>query len=260
MSLKRYCHHGGLASVVLISLLSLNPLYLSAQSPYHIDPMSSAQPIVIAVDGPAASGKGTLSRRISHFYNLSYLDTGKLYRGVGWLLLTRGLNPRNEAEAAEVARGFSLEQIEDANIRTPDVGGAASVVAAQPAVRAALFDFQRNFALKPAPGKAGAVLDGRDIGTVVCPEATVKLFIHASPEVRAHRRWLELYAQDKSISEESVLDDIKRRDQRDSTREDAPLKPASDAHLLDTSRLSIDAAFAAARRMIDQALKEDDAT
>lgn len=216
--------------------------------------MSERKPFIIAVDGPAASGKGTLSRRVSSFYGLAYLDTGTLYRGVGWLLLSRGFDPRNEEEAAEAARGFSLDDLDGADIRTPDVGRAASVVAAQPAVRAALLDFQRQFAATLPEGRKGAVLDGRDIGTVVCPDADVKLFIDAAPEIRANRRWRELVERDSSLREEDVLADIKRRDARDSGRETAPMKPASDAHLIDTSRLSIDAAFAAACRVIDRAL------
>lgn len=211
-------------------------------------------PFIIAVDGPAASGKGTLSRRVAHFYGLAYLDTGRLYRGVGWLMLSRRLNPHDEAAAEDVAYNFSLDSLLNADIRTPDVGGAASVVAAMPGVRAALLAYQRNFAQQPPDGKVGAVLDGRDIGTVVCPAASVKLFIHASPEVRARRRWLELRDRDQMISETSVLEDLKRRDARDTSRETAPLTPASDAHLLDTSRLSIDAAFAAARRLVDQTM------
>ena len=214
------------------------------------------QGIVIAVDGPAASGKGTLSRRISHFYNLAYLDTGTLYRGIGWLMLTRDLDPRDEAMAEECAQNFALDQLDGAEIRTPDVGRAASIVAANPGVRKALLDFQRVFAARPPEGKAGAVLDGRDIGTVVCPEATVKVFIHAQPEVRAERRWKELVQQDPNITREWVLEDIKRRDARDTSRDTAPMIPAQDAHLIDTSRLDIDASFAAVRRVIDQALAE----
>ena len=216
----------------------------------------SKTPFIIAVDGPAASGKGTLSRRIAHFYGLAYLDTGTLYRGVAWLMLARERDPRDVEAAAETAKSLDQADLVDADIRTPEVGRAASLVAVMPPVRAALLDFQRQFAISPPEGKKGAILDGRDIGTVVCPDATVKLFIHASPEVRANRRWLELRERDSSISEAFVLEDLKRRDARDTGREAAPLTPAADAHLLDTSRLSIDAAFAAARRMIDQAMED----
>ncbi|WP_229714614.1 (d)CMP kinase [Aquisalinus luteolus] len=211
------------------------------------------KPIVIAVDGPAASGKGTVSRRIAHFYDLEYLDTGRLYRGVGWLVLARGLDPRNAEEAAKVAEIFTLDLIDGADIRTPEVGRAASHVASVPAVRAALLQFQRDFAFNPPAGRAGTVLDGRDIGTVICPDATVKLFIDASAEERAKRRWKELSLQDPSIVLESVLDDIKRRDRRDASREAAPMKAAQDAHLIDTTDLDIDGAFAAVRRVIDRA-------
>ncbi|MCI5047778.1 MAG: (d)CMP kinase [Aquisalinus sp.] len=210
--------------------------------------------IIIAVDGPAASGKGTLSRRLASFYGLAYLDTGSLYRGVGWVMLSRGLSPRDVEDAEATAKAFTLEQLDGADIRTPDVGRAASVVAALPEVRDALLEFQRSFAASPPNGLKGAVLDGRDIGTVVCPDATVKLFIDAAVEVRAERRWKELNERDSSVSYEQVLEDIKRRDKRDSTREAAPMKAAQDAHLIDTSMLDIDAAFTAVRREIDKAL------
>ena len=221
------------------------------------DPL--AAPLVIAVDGPAAAGKGTLSRRLGSYYQLAYLDTGTLYRGVGWLMLREGLDPRNEEDAAATARRFSIEELEHADIRTGDVARAASVVAVQPEVRAALLDYQRNFAANP-PGQArGAVLDGRDIGTVVCPDATVKLFVTAKAETRARRRWYELKVGDPSLSEQSVLDDIKRRDARDQGRAEAPLKPAEGAVLLDTSSLSIDRVFAEARRVIDRAIETETA-
>ncbi|MEM9233808.1 MAG: (d)CMP kinase [Pseudomonadota bacterium] len=211
--------------------------------------------MVIAVDGPAASGKGTLSRRLCSYYGLAYLDTGTLYRGVGWLLLSQNLDPRNEAVAGEIAKGFSPAQIDGADIRTPDVSRASSIVAAQPAVREALFAFQRQFAAEPPNGAKGAVLDGRDIGTVVCPDALVKLYISASPEERAKRRWMELQGRDNSVSLDAVLEDIKRRDARDSGREAAPMRPAVDAHFIDTTRLDADAVFARACRHIDAALQ-----
>jgi cytidylate kinase len=210
--------------------------------------------IIIAVDGPAASGKGTLSRRLANYYNLGYLDTGVLYRGVGWLALSRNLDPRDPAQAETAAREFHLDLIADADIRTPDVGRAASLVAVQPAVRAILLDYQRNYALHP-PGKfRGAVLDGRDIGTVVCPDALVKFYISAAPEVRAERRWRELSQRDASIGYEATLDDIRRRDARDAGREAAPMRPAQDAEFIDTSTLDADAVFARACRYVDQAL------
>ena len=222
---------------------------------------------VIALDGPAASGKGTLARAIADHYGFAYLDTGALYRGVAWILLNRGLDPANASAAAEAAKRFSLEQIEGAAIRTREVGAAASIVAANADVRAALLDFQRRFACDPpAPGSQppsarekgrsrggvrGAVLDGRDIGTVVYPEAPMKFFVTASPEIRAHRRWLELKESKPETREEDVLADLRERDARDAAREDAPMVAANDAELLDTTDLSIDAAFAAARRVID---------
>ena len=216
-------------------------------------------PLVVAVDGPAAAGKGTLSRRLGGYYRLAYLDTGSLYRGVGWLMIRENTDPRDAAAAAEAARRFRIEMLEDADIRTGDVARAASVVAVQPDVRAALLDYQRRFALSPPGDARGAVLDGRDIGTVVCPDAQVKLFVTASPECRAERRWLELKVADPHLSLTSVLDDIKRRDARDASRAAAPLRPAEGAHLLDTTALSIDAAYAAARRVIDRALEAADA-
>ncbi|RFB06387.1 (d)CMP kinase [Parvularcula marina] len=210
--------------------------------------------MVIAVDGPAASGKGTLSRRLCTYYGLSYLDTGILYRGVGWILLSQNLDPRHEEDAARVARAFSLDQIDGADIRTPDVSRASSIVAAQPEVRAALLEFQRDFAAHPPKGSNGVVLDGRDIGTVVCPDALVKLYISASPEERAKRRWLELEKRDNAMGLDAVLEDIRRRDARDSGRATAPMRPATDAHFIDTTTLDADAVFARACRHIDQAL------
>lgn len=207
--------------------------------------------LVIALDGPAASGKGTLARLISDHYGFAHLDTGTLYRGVAWVVMNAGGDPRDPETAAEAARLFAVEKIRNADIRTKEVGAAASVVAANPAVRAALLDFQRRFALTPPNNAAGAVLDGRDIGTVVCPDAAVKFFVTASPRVRAHRRWLELAPARPEIQESDIYQDLLERDARDAGRSDAPLAAAPDAELLDTTHLSIDAAFAAARRVID---------
>ena len=207
--------------------------------------------IVIALDGPAASGKGTLARLISEHYGFAHLDTGTLYRGVAWVVMNAGGDPADPETAAEAARGYAIDQIAGADIRTKEVGAAASVVAANKAVRAALLDFQRRFAEKPPKGAPGAVLDGRDIGTVVCPDATVKFFVTASPETRAHRRWLELAAARPGLEEAEVFQDLLERDERDAARDDAPMAAADDAELLDTTHLSIDAAFAAARRVID---------
>ena len=213
------------------------------------------RPIVIALDGPAASGKGTLAEAIAGHYGFAYLDTGTLYRGVAYLILRAGEDPADEAAAEAAARAFSLAAIEGADIRSREVGAAASVVAAQPGVRKALLDFQRDFARRPPGGAAGAVLDGRDIGTVVCPEATVKFFVVASPEIRARRRFMELAAAKPGLTEATVLADLKERDARDAARADAPMAMAADAELLDTTHLTIEAAFAAARRVIDGVLR-----
>lgn len=210
---------------------------------------------VIALDGPAASGKGTLAQMIAKTYGFAYLDTGSLYRGVAWLVLSRGLDPSDEGAAAAVAADFSLKAIEGADIRTREVGAAASKVAAMPAVRQALLEFQRRFARRPPGGEAGAVLDGRDIGTIVCPDADIKFFVVASPPVRAHRRWLELRDAKSGLTEAEVFADLAERDARDAARTDAPMVMAEDAELLDTTHLTIEAAFAAARRVIDGAFQ-----
>ena len=217
---------------------------------------SGIKSIVIALDGPAASGKGTLARLISEHYSLAHLDTGILYRGVAWLLLDAGEDPKNAEAAASVARAFALDRIAGAKIRTREVGAAASVVAANPDVRAALLAFQRRFAEEPPGGVKGAVLDGRDIGTVVCPHAQVKFFVTASAKSRAHRRWLELVEDRPELEEHTVYNELLERDARDAGRSDAPMTRASDAELLDTTHLSIDAAFAAARRVIDGVLRQ----
>jgi CMP/dCMP kinase len=236
---------------ILEVLLSLDPK-IGLNAP----PMTSEKSsIIIAIDGPAASGKGTLAKRLANFYGFAHLDTGILYRGVGYLVLAKGKEPRDEAVAADVARNFSLEQFHEADIRTAEVARAASLVAAMPEVRAALLDFQRHFAHSPPAGFTGAVLDGRDIGTIVCPEALIKFYITASPEVRAERRWLELRLSNPGISVEQVLDDLKRRDARDSGRDAAPLRPATGAELIDTSHLTADEVFARAQRLVDNRLK-----
>ena len=208
-------------------------------------------PLVIALDGPAASGKGTLSRLLADHYGLAYLDTGTLYRGVAWLMQSGGVDPADIDKAAMVAREFTIEKIADANIRTREVGTGASVVAANPGVRAALLEYQRRFAKSPPGGLKGAVLDGRDIGTVVCPDAMVKFYVTASAEARAHRRWLELLIDRPDLEESIVYNELLERDARDAGRADAPMARAEDAELLDTTQLSIDAAFAVACRVID---------
>ena len=189
----------------------------------------------IAIDGPAAAGKGTISKAVAQHFGFAHLDTGLLYRAVGAQMLA-GVAP------IEAAQTLQADALDPAKLRTADVAQAASKVAAIPEVRAALVDFQRAFASRAG----GAVLDGRDIGTVICPEAEAKLFVTATPEVRATRRHLELVAGGSSTDYATVLADVKERDARDMNRADAPLLPASDAHILDTSQLSIAQAIAQA--------------
>lgn len=193
----------------------------------------------VAIDGPAAAGKGTVSKAVASHFGFSHLDTGLLYRAVGAKALAG-------AEPIEAARNLIPSDMQG-DLRTPEVAQEASRVAVIPEVRAALVDFQRNFANRDG----GAVLDGRDIGTVICPEAAVKLFITASAEVRAERRFLELSAKDHDVTHEQVLADVVARDKRDSERKEAPLKPAEDAVVIDTSAMSIDAAVAAAVAAIE---------
>lgn len=202
--------------------------------------------MIIAIDGPAASGKGTLARRIAAYFGYGCLDTGLLYRAVARDVMASGGSLEDEALAARMARTLDASSLEDAALRLSGVGDAASVVAKFPAVRAALLDFQRQFAAQ----EPGAVLDGRDIATVVCPDAPVKLFITADLETRARRRFEELRRRGEPVIYERVLEVIKQRDERDSRRADAPLKIAPDAILLDTTDLAIDAAFETAVGLI----------
>ncbi len=207
--------------------------------------------MIVAVDGPAAAGKGTLARRLAAHFGLAYLDTGSLYRAVGLRVLRAGANPDDTVAAEAAARGLTPADLTDPELRAEATGAVASKVAAQPAVRAALLQFQRDFARNPPAGAKGAVLDGRDIGTVVIPDADRKLFVTASPEERARRRWAELGAKAPPLAE--VERTMAERDRRDQERAAAPLKPAPDAFLLDTSDLDIDAAFAAAKAYISGA-------
>lgn len=204
--------------------------------------------MIIAIDGPAASGKGTLAKRIADHLGFAHLDTGLLYRAVARDVASRGLDPANEQAAAGVARSLDLASLDDPLLRSPGFGEAASVVAKLPAVRAALLELQREFARR----KPGAVLDGRDIGTVVCPDADVKIFVTASAEVRARRRFDEQRAKGEAVVYETVLDVIRRRDARDAERADAPMQAAPDAVLLDTSTLEIEAAVEAAIAIIER--------
>lgn len=204
---------------------------------------------VIAVDGPAASGKGTVATRLGRELGLPVLDTGLLYRAVGVLTDRDGADPDDAAAAASVATRLSPDQLEDASLRTRAAGELASRVAVHGPVRDALLAFQRSFARQAG----GAVLDGRDIGTVICPDAPAKLYVTATPEVRAERRWKQLRGQGEDVAFEDVLADIRRRDARDGARESAPMKPAPDAVLLDTTEMTIEHATDAARRIVETA-------
>ena len=215
------------------------------------------RPIVIAVDGTAASGKGTIAKRLARHFGFAHMDSGSLYRLTALGVVKAGGNPANEADALKAAHAIDLEEVGDAAIRSAEIGTAASKVSAFPSVRAALLDFQRNFLACPPGGSPGAVMDGRDIGTVICPDATAKLFIDAAPGVRAHRRWLELESLGLgAVSRERVLSDLLARDEADRNRAASPLRPAPDAALLDTSDLGIDAAFAAALALVEPKLRD----
>ena len=203
--------------------------------------------MIIAVDGPAASGKGTLARRLASHFGYHYLDTGSLYRAVALAVLKNGAEPSDAKAAESAAESLILPDRDDPALRSELVSAAASVVAAFPQVRAHVLEYQRKFAATPP----GAVLDGRDIGTVVCPDAKVKLFVTANAEVRARRRLLERQAQGEQVDHDELLADIRARDARDMNRAIAPLKPAPDACLLDTSDLDIETAFQAALRLIE---------
>lgn len=203
---------------------------------------------VIAIDGPAASGKGTVARRLAEYYKLPHLDTGLLYRATACALIDEGLPLEDAVAAEEAARGLSLSDFDPDRLRSREIGEASSVVASIPAVRAALIEMQQNFAARPE----GAVLDGRDIGTVICPNALVKIFVTASAEARAQRRALELAGQGEPADYKNILDDVRKRDARDSERKTAPLKQAHDAILIDTTELDKDAVFAKALRIVEQ--------
>ena len=205
--------------------------------------------MIIAIDGPTASGKGTVAAGVARHYGLKRLDTGALYRAVGLAVIDAGGDPSDEAAAVAAAKALDLSAIDEARIRSSAAGLAASKVASQPAVRAALLTAQRAFAADPA----GAVLDGRDIGTVICPNADVKLFVTADLPVRTQRRLNELRSRGEQISFEELQAQIAERDRRDTDRAEAPLRQADGAYLLDTTHLSIEAAVEAACRLIDAA-------
>jgi CMP/dCMP kinase len=204
---------------------------------------------IIAVDGPAASGKGTIAIRLGEQYGLPVLDTGLLYRAVGVTLVRQGGDLGDAAAAAAVASRIDVRRLDDPGFRALNSGEAASRVAAHQAVRDALYTLQRAFATKPG----GAVIDGRDIGTVIAPDAPAKLFVTASPETRARRRWLQLQDTGAAVAYDDILADIRLRDERDAGRADSPMRPAEDAVLLDTTEMSISAAADAARRIVEAA-------
>jgi CMP/dCMP kinase len=203
--------------------------------------------VIIAIDGPAASGKGTLARRLASYYDFEHLDSGLLYRAVAKAVLDAGGTPNDKAAAIAAARTFDPARYPDDVLKSDDVAKAASYVAAVPEVRAELVAFQRAFAKK----KPGVVIDGRDIGTVIVPDANVKIYVTATAQVRAHRRILELQERGDTVDEKAVLDEIIKRDERDMNRAVAPLKQAPDAHLLDTTHLDIGAAVRAAVDIVE---------
>lgn len=208
-----------------------------------------SQPLVIAVDGPAASGKGTIASGLATLYGLPHLDTGLLYRAVGVAVLAAGGRLDDEAGAAKIVADLDLAKLDRPEYRTREAGEAASQVAVHPAVRLALLKMQQDFSRRPG----GAVIDGRDIGTVIAPDAVAKLFVTATAKVRAERRWKQLTSQGESVSMAEVLEDIRLRDARDSGRGAAPLTQAEDAVLLDTSQKSIESSADAARRIVEAA-------
>lgn len=210
--------------------------------------------MIIALDGPAASGKGTLARRLAAHFGLPHLDTGLLYRATARTLMDDDARLDDVAKAVSAARGLALTDFDEDRLRGREMGEAASVVAAIPEVRAALIDMQRAFARRPQ----GAVLDGRDIGTVIAPDATVKIFVTASAEARAQRRALELRGRGETVDYHAILDDIRKRDARDRERSEAPLKPALDAEILDTTDMNVEAALLAALAIVEAALTRQD--
>jgi CMP/dCMP kinase len=208
------------------------------------------QPLIIAIDGPAASGKGTLARLIASEYGLAHLDTGLTYRAVAKAMLDHNLALDDERQAEAAAQAIDLTKLDRSVLSSHAIGEAASKIAVYPNVRRILVEQQRTFSKSPS----GAILDGRDIGTVVCPQAPVKFYVTAAPKVRAKRRYDEIIHNGGTADFETILADVNRRDERDTGRADSPLRPAADAHLLDTSTMSIETAFQAARAIIERVL------
>ncbi|MEC7289530.1 MAG: (d)CMP kinase [Pseudomonadota bacterium] len=208
--------------------------------------------MIIAIDGTVASGKGTIARRLSRWYGLPHMDTGRLYRATGVAALSKGADFDDHEFLARIALALDLNDYDEADLRTAEAGIAASKVAAIPAVRAALLELQRAFAHQPG----GAILDGRDIGTVVCPEAEIKLWVDAKVERRAERRWKELTGKGESLTLDEMLTQLRERDARDRDRKDAPMRAAADAVLIDTSDLTIDAAVDKARAAVEAAIAQ----
>ena len=206
--------------------------------------------MIVAIDGPAGSGKGTISKKLAEYFNLSYLDTGILYRAVALQMLTEGINEKDCRSAKKAARQVSITSIDHSGIRTRAVSDLASKIATISSVRQELLTRQRRFAQNPDPDKDGTILDGRDIGTVVCPNADFKLFIMAELEIRAKRRWKELLQSDPTVIYCEVLEEMRSRDERDTNRKDAPLVVTSDAMVIDTSNKSIDVSFNEAKNWI----------
>lgn len=211
-------------------------------------PLSKNHPFIIAIDGPNASGKGTLSRRLSTEFNFPSLDTGLLYRAVGWLVLDHGGDVESEKDAIRAADALHTmigksPILSNPDLRKVEIGRAASIVSTYPSVRQSLFDLQRGFALNPPNNAMGAILDGRDIGTVICPDADVKFFVIADPEIRAERRAKELHGDNWKDYYDQILIQTSERDRRDSERVTAPLKPADDAILLDTTYMTAEEVF-----------------
>ncbi|NQU70598.1 MAG: (d)CMP kinase [Rhodospirillales bacterium] len=214
-------------------------------------------PVIVALDGPAASGKGTLGRRLASHFGYAYLDSGLLYRAVGWRMLREGLDPGDVAGAARIAAELEEKDLKAVELREDRVANAATIVAAHPDVRQALVGYQRGFAAQPPLGAPGAVIDGRDIGTVICPDADCKIFVDAGVEVRARRRLKELRDRGVESIYSRVLRDMEERDARDRNRPVAPLIPADDAFKLDTTDLDADAAFELAAAFIAARNKPD---